>query len=84
MTKLNQKEDMSHWDIYSENNNVLSEKKQLQHIMNVADAFYKHGHHSLAGFHFNEEIINALFDYASTKGIKLEAKNFNEIKYGEM
>lgn len=82
MKKEINKKDMSHWDIYNNNSNVLGEKKQLEHIINMADGLYKHGHHSMAGFSYNEAIIEGLLDYASSKGIKLVAKNYNKTKYG--
>tara|TARA_R110001599_G_scaffold8233_7_gene39848 strand:- start:605 stop:898 length:294 start_codon:yes stop_codon:yes gene_type:complete len=77
-SQLGVKDDMRHWDIYSSDSNVLSEEEQLQKIMLLADDLYYCGHYLLSQFSINEELIESLYAYASSKGITLEAQFYEE------
>lgn len=71
--------DMRHWAIYGGQYDVLSEKEHLAKIMGLADDLYFGGHYNLKQHCNSEELIESLYSYAKSKGIKLEAKSYDSM-----
>ena len=66
------------WDTIPEQYTVLSEKQLITHLGTVADEIFSNGSHSMYGHSLLEELMNAVYDLANSKGIKIHTPAYNE------